>query len=156
MEETLQSQLLLNNNNNNNNEIEHYDKQEENTLSNNDKFVSVMKNNGNKSIITPPPPTTTIRNEWDTTLQQVNKYSYIVSIDKLQHEAEFHSKEVFLNDIHTDLLTSKESLLTGQGFIQIKEYCIDGYECRCHQDYDRLNDEDISDKKCLYDFPLEF
>ncbi|CAF3414877.1 unnamed protein product [Rotaria sp. Silwood1] len=139
----------------NNNEIEHYqmlyDSLNQKQL-NNDKLFSVIKINENNSMMK---KTTEI--DWHTTIHQINKHSYIVSIDKTQQqEKEFHSEELTLKDIHTELIHNKENLLTSQGFIHIKEYVLDGYECQCHEHKDLLIDDEINNKKHLIDYKLEF
>jgi hypothetical protein len=78
----------------------------------------------------------------DTTIHRVNKHSYIVSFDKLQRET----------DIHMNLLRNKENLLINQGFIHIKEYTIDGYECRCEEHKNEI----INNEKYLFNYKLKF
>ncbi|CAF0733083.1 unnamed protein product [Rotaria sordida] len=144
------NQLLFNNNN----EIQHYQKLYDSLNQkqlNNDKLFSVLKINEKKPIIRK-----TIENNWDTKIHRINKHSYIVSIDKLEQEKEFHSEKSILKDIHTEFIHNKENLLSSQGFIHIKEYALDSYECRCHEHKDLLTDEDINNKKHLIDYKLEF
>ncbi|CAF2585493.1 unnamed protein product [Rotaria sp. Silwood2] len=144
-----QCQLLFNNN-----EIEHYQKLYDSLNHkqlNNDKLISAVNINAKKPMMK-----NTSANDWDTTIHRINKHSYIVSIDKLQLEKEFHSEKSTLKDIHTELIHNRENLLTSQGFIHIKEYALDGYECRCHEHKDALTDDEINNKKHLIDYKLEF
>lgn len=141
-------QLLFNNNN----ELQHYQqlygslnqKQQRTFSSSNDKYIGknqMKKGNGN---------------DCDTMVRRINDYSYIVSFDKLQQETEYHSRKSTLTDIHTDLVRNKENLMTNEGFIHIKEYALDGYECRCHEHNDLLNNEEINNTKYLFNYKLEF
>ncbi len=134
---------------NNNNEVQHdqnldgsvNQKQQRKDLLNNDKLFPVMKMNGKKVT----------ENDDDITVHRINEHSYVVSFDKLQQETKFH-----LGNISTELLRNKENLLTNQGFIHIKEYVVNGYECRCHEYNDLLNDEEIDNNKQLFNYKLEF
>jgi hypothetical protein len=130
----------------NNNAVQHHQKQQRKYSLNNDKFVSEIKANGKKHM----------KNDSDTTVRRVNEHFYVVSFDKLQQETKFHSEKSTLIDIHNELLRNKENLLTSQGFIHIKEYIVDGYECRCHEHNDLLNDEEIDNNKHLFNYKLEF
>jgi hypothetical protein len=89
-------------------------------------------------------------NDHDTTIRRVNEHSYIVSFDKLQQETIFHSGKSTLTDIYTEILHNKENLFISQGFIHIKEYVVDSYECRCHENNDLLNDEEIDNNKLKF------
>jgi uncharacterized protein YfkK (UPF0435 family) len=92
-------------------------------------------------------------NDCDTMVRRVNEHAYIVSFDKLQQETEYHLRKSTLTDIHTDLVRNKENLVTNEGFIHIKEYALDGYECRCHEHNDLLNDDNTEH---LFNYKLEF
>jgi hypothetical protein len=108
------------------------------SLSNN-KLFSVMKINKKKN---------SSENDCNTTIHRVNEHSYIVSFDKLQQGTEFHSQKTILTDIHTNLIRNKEN----QGFIHIKEYTLDSYECRCQEH----NNEEIDNNKYSFNYKLKF
>jgi hypothetical protein len=141
-------QLLFNKNNNN--ELLHYRQQQEKSSSSNDKLFSVMKINEEN------PMKKRNGNDCDTIVRRVNEHAYIVSFDKLQQETEYHLRKSTLTDIHTDLVRNKENLVTNEGFIHIKEYALDGYECRCHEHNDLLNDEKINNTEHWFNYKLEF
>jgi hypothetical protein len=92
----------------------------------------------------------------NTIIRQVNEYSYIVVFGNEQEKTKFDSRKLMLTDICTELIRNKEDLLTSQGFIRIKEYTVDAYECHCHEHNDRLIDEKINDHKNLLNYKLEF
>ena len=92
----------------------------------------------------------------DTTLDRIDEHSYLVSFNNQQQKIKFHSEKPALIDIHTELLHIKENLLINKGFIHIKEYVVDGYECRCHEYKNLLNDQEIDINKHSFDYKLEF
>lgn len=93
-------------------------------------------------------------NNYHTTIHRVNEYSYVVSIDQLeQEETDLHSEKSILTNIHTEFLRNRENLLNNHGFIQIKEYNLNGYKCRCYEQNDLLNNEN---NKQLLSYKIEF
>ena len=105
------------------------------SLSNN-KLFSAMKINRKKQ------KRNSSEDDCNTTIHRVNEHSYIVSFDKLQQGT----------DIHTNLIRNKENLLINQGFIHIKEYTLDSYECRCQEH----NNEEIDNNKYSFNYKLKF
>ncbi|CAF2268427.1 unnamed protein product [Rotaria magnacalcarata] len=96
-------------------------------------------------------------NHWDTKIHRVHEHSYLVSLDTLKQETQFQSKTLTLTEIHKEFIHSKENILNIQGFIHIKEYSLDAYECRCHEHTDILTDKMINNsKEHLLDYKLEF
>jgi hypothetical protein len=96
------------------------------------------------------------REQTNPIVHRVNEHSYIVAFDNQQQKSIFYSEKSTLTDIYTELIRSKENLLTNKGFIRVKEYTIDAYECRCHEHNNHLTDEKINDHKHLFNHKLEF
>ena len=151
------NRLLLNNNYN---EVQHYQKfdellnqkQEQKHLVNNDQLFSTMRSTGKKLMR----KTTENDDDGDTIIRRVNEHSYIITVDKLQQKTGFHSRKFALADIHTKFVRNKENLSTSHGFIHIKEYALNDYECQCHKRIDLLNDKEINNKKHVFNHRLEF
>ena len=149
------SRLLLNSNNN---EVQHYQKsdkslnqkQEQKHSVDNDQSSSTMRSIGKKFM------RKTLENDCNAIIRRVNEYSYIITVNKLQQETETRSRKFALTDIYTKFVRNKEKLSTSHGFIHIKEYALDGYECQCHKRIDLLNDKKINNKKYLVNHRLEF
>jgi hypothetical protein len=125
--------LFVNNNNQDYGSLN--EKQERSRSLNADKLISNLQTN-----------------DCDTKIRRLNEYSYIISVDHSQQETDFHSAKSTLADIHTDLVRDTENLLTGQGFIHIKEYALDRYKCRC----DEHNDDEIDNEKYSFNYKLKF
>jgi hypothetical protein len=129
----------------NNNAVQYHQKQQRN-----DQSFSVLNINGKSRL------KNMTENDCDITVRRVNEYSYMVSCDNSQQETDFHSRKLTLTDIHTEFLYDKKNLLTSQGFIHIKEYLVDSYECRCHEHNDLLNTSEIDNDKQSSDYKMEF
>lgn len=83
----------------------------------------------------------------DTILNRLNEYLYLVSFnDQIQRT------NSPLTDIHTQLSFGKEDLLINKGSIHLKEYVVDSYECRCHEQ----KNLEINNRQYLLDYKLEF
>lgn len=91
------------------------------------------------------------KNRDGTTLQRINEYAYLLSLHHPQQKS-----NVPLTNIHTELLSGKENLLINKGFIRIKEYVVDGYECRCHESKTLINNPELDSRNYLLDYKLEF
>lgn len=95
-------------------------------------------------------------NDRDRIIRRVNQHSYAIIFNYEEEKNEFYSGRSTLTDISTEFIHYREHLLTSKGFIRIKEYTIDAYDCRCHEHHNRLIDEKINDHQHLVEYKLDF
>lgn len=94
---------------------------------------------------------------WNTTIHRVNKYSYEVFINTPQEGTKLQSEKPTITKVQKEFVQNTEDLLTNQGFIHIKEYSLNSYECRCHDHQDLITDEKFSScQQNLLDYKLKF
>ena len=91
-----------------------------------------------------------------TTVEQVNERSYVVSSGALPQKTEYRSGKSTLLDIHADLLRDKDNLAANEGSIRMKEYALNAYECRCHEQDDLVRNESVDISDGVFHYRLEF
>lgn len=86
----------------------------------------------------------------------MNEYSYMISLDSsLQIDSQLDQSAI--ERIHRDLATSQDALLTNEGLIHMKEYALDGYQCRCANEPDRqCHDQETNSDEHSVNYQLKF